>query len=457
MKKRQILIVEDELIIAESIKRVLEKNDYSVCGIITFAEDAIEFVKTMQPDLILMDILLEGKLSGLDAANLINKEFTIPIVFLTSFSDQETLANAVKAKAHGYILKPFSDRELLTNLQLAFYKYEMEQNLKNQEQFLKLILNHNPNPIYVKDERGNFILVNDSHANLYNLSPEEIIGKNESTLLNGLGFNETELQTINSEDKHILHRNFPIINSTQRLTHKNKEEKFFQLTKMPITLPNQQRGILGVAVDITRRKMAEDKLKKSIKKLQSLLRETVNGLVTAMEMRDPYTAGHQRRVAILATEIAKEMKLDEFMIDGIQLSALIHDIGKMSVPAEILSKPGKLTSSEIKLIRYHPEFGYEILKSIDFPWPVAKIVLQHHERIDGSGYPNGLVDKEILLEAKIIAVSDLVEAMASYRPFRPAIGLNEALNELKKNTGILYDPDVVNACIKVLKNNPLDF
>lgn len=457
MKKKQILIVEDELIIAESIKRVLEKNDFSVCGIITFAEDAIEFLKTIQPDLILMDIQLEGHLTGLDAANLINKDFNIPIVFLTSFSDSETLEKAVQVKPYGYILKPFSDRELLVSLQLAFYKSEMEQNLKNQEKFLKLILNHDPNPIYVKDEKGNFILVNDSHANLYKLSPKEIIGKNEGVLLNKLGYTETELKTITSEDKQILKSNFPVFKSTQKFNYRSKEEKYFQLTKMPIKLPNQRRGVLGVAVDITRRKLVEDKLKMSIKKLQNLLHETINGLVTAMEMRDPYTAGHQRRVAILATEIAKEMNLDEFIVDGIRLSALIHDIGKMSIPAEILSKPGQLTSSEIKLIRYHPESGYEILKSIDFPWPVAKIVLQHHERIDGSGYPNGLTDGEILLEAKIIAVSDLVEAMASYRPFRPAIGLEEALSELNRNTGILYDPDVVNACKKVLKNNPLDF
>ncbi len=226
---------------------------------------------------------------------------------------------------------------------------------------------------------------------------------------------------------------------------------------MPIKLPDQTRGILGVTVDVTRRKKAEEELRDNLKKLQKLLQATVNGLVTAMEMRDPYTAGHQRRVAILASAIAQKMGLSEYIIDGINLAALIHDIGKMSIPAEILSKPGNLTSSEIKLIRYHPESGYEILKSIDFPWPVAEIVLQHHERIDGSGYPNGLRGNEILQEAKIIAVADLVEAMASYRPFRPAKGLELAIIELKRNKGILYDSEIVEATLSVLENSPLEF
>jgi len=164
-------------------------------------------------------------------------------------------------------------------------------------------------------------------------------------------------------------------------------------------------------------------------------------------MRDPYTAGHQRRVAELASAIAKEMRLPKEKIEGIHMAGLIHDIGKIAVPAEILSKPSKLSKMEMDLIKAHSQVGYELLKEIDFPWPVANIVLQHHERLDGVGYPQGLKGDEILLEARILAVADVVEAMASHRPYRPALGLDAALDEIKQGKGKLYEPAAVDACL----------
>ncbi len=203
----------------------------------------------------------------------------------------------------------------------------------------------------------------------------------------------------------------------------------------------------GVKIDITNLKLAEEEIKESYKKLKRLLEETVNGLVSAVEMRDPYTAGHQRRVAILATALAKEMGLTEKQIEGLNLAALVHDIGKINVPAEILSKPGKLTPTEFNLIKMHPQTGYDILKSIEFPWPVAEMVLQHQERYDGSSYPQGLKGEDIDLKARILSVADVIEAMSSHRPYRPSLGIDAALEEIEKNRGILYDPDVVDACL----------
>lgn len=201
--------------------------------------------------------------------------------------------------------------------------------------------------------------------------------------------------------------------------------------------------------DITRRKRAEEKLRQSCLQLQRTLEGTVNTLVSVIEIRSPYTAGHQRRVAQLACAIANEMGLPEKQIEGIRMAGLIHDIGKITVPAEVLSKPGPLSKLEYGLIKAHPQVGHDVLKGIEFPWPVAQIVLQHHERLDGSGYPQGLSGEDILLETRILAVADVVEAMASHRPYRPPRGLDKALKEISQNRGVLYDPKAVDACLKL--------
>lgn len=213
----------------------------------------------------------------------------------------------------------------------------------------------------------------------------------------------------------------------------------------------------GTVEDITLRKKAEEELKDTLQKLRATLGATVQAMAIIVETRDPYTAGHQKRVASLARAVAQEMGLSRNTVDGIRVAGLIHDIGKISVPAEILSKPTKLTDIEFNIIKVHSEAGYNILKDIDFPWPVADIVLQHHEKLDGSGYPKGLKDKEILIEAKILIVADVVEAMASHRPYRPAQGIEVALEEIEKNKGILYDSETVEACLSLFREKQFSF
>ena len=207
----------------------------------------------------------------------------------------------------------------------------------------------------------------------------------------------------------------------------------------------------GLVRDITERKRAEEVKKKSFEQLRKALGATVQAIAAVVEMRDPYTAGHQRRVADLARSIASEMGLSKDQIDGIRTASLIHDIGKISVPAEILSKPTKLTNLAFDLIKTHAQSGYEILKDIEFPWPIARIVHEHHERMNGSGYPNALTGDEIFLESRILAVADVVEAIASHRPYRPALGIEKALEEISQNRDILYDPEVVDACLRLFK------
>ena len=179
--------------------------------------------------------------------------------------------------------------------------------------------------------------------------------------------------------------------------------------------------------------------------------DTIRAMAMIVEQRDPYTAGHQERVANLSVAIAQDLNLSEEQISGIRMAGMIHDIGKMKVPAEILSKPTKLSHIEFDLIKSHAETGYRILETIAFPYPVAKIAYQHHERINGSGYPQGLKGDEILIEARILAVADVVEAMASHRPYRPALGIDAALKEIEKNRGIFYDNTIADACLRLFR------
>lgn len=198
------------------------------------------------------------------------------------------------------------------------------------------------------------------------------------------------------------------------------------------------------------REQAVKEQETSARQLQSSMIQAIQAIAMTVEKRDPYTAGHQQRVATLAVAIATEMGWDKQRLQGLELGTLIHDIGKIYVPAEILNRPGKLTKSEFDIIKTHPDVGYDIIKDIEFPWPVADMVHQHHERLDGSGYPLGLKGDEIILEAKVLTVADVVEAITSHRPYRPGLDLDVALNEIKNNRGKFYAPDVVDACVKII-------
>jgi putative nucleotidyltransferase with HDIG domain len=198
-------------------------------------------------------------------------------------------------------------------------------------------------------------------------------------------------------------------------------------------------------------------LRESETRLKQNLLESVSAVAAVVDLRDPYTAGHQRRVAHLAEAIAREMGLSDEQVEGLVLAAVVHDVGKISIPTEILSKPGDLNDAEFSLIKRHPESGYEILKEIDFPWPIATIVQQHHERLDGSGYPKGLRGDEIIYEARILAIADVIEAMASHRPYRPSMGIEIALREVESNSGLLFDSTIVDVALKLFHDKEYQF
>ncbi|MFO1472747.1 MAG: HD domain-containing protein [Turneriella sp.] len=242
--------------------------------------------------------------------------------------------------------------------------------------------------------------------------------------------------------------------------HSPREKRWFQ---MRVTCFESQ-GKLYIVVaheNISEIKRAEESLKQMASDLagaNSMLRrsmtETISALSRAIEQRDPYTDGHQKRVSQLAVAIARRMGKDDDFITGVQFGALLHDIGKIHIPAEILSNPRRLSEIEHTLVRTHALAGYEILKDSHFPWPLAEMIYQHHEKLDGSGYPRGLRAENILPEARIIAVADVTEAISSHRPYRPALGIEKALHELISNRGKYYDADAVDACVAILRENP---
>jgi len=322
----KILIVEDERIISEDIKKRLQKLGYSVPSIARTGEEAIQKTKVLHPDLVLMDIVLEGEMDGIEAAAHIKSLCEIPIVYLTAYADRKTLERAKITEPYGYILKPFDDRDLHITIDIGLHKHRMERKLKETEE-----------------------------------------------------------------------------------------------------------------------------------RLRKTLEDTIRALASAVELRDPYTAGHQRRVSDLSCAIASELGISIDQINGLRLAGLVHDVGKIRVPSEILSWPNQLSEPDFNLIKAHPQAGYDIMKTISFPYPVARIVLQHHERINGSGYPSGLTGNQILIEARILAVADVVEAIASHRPYRAALGITHALDEISNKSDILFDPDPVEVCLNLFREKGFRF
>ncbi len=237
----------------------------------------------------------------------------------------------------------------------------------------------------------------------------------------------------------------------------SQTQKFVEIKGVPLYEDNEQAGAVILINDITQSIIAEEKLKESYQLLQNSTEDIILAMSSTSEMRDPYTAGHQKRVAELALAIAEKMSIPDKQKEGVRFASIIHDIGKISVPSDILSKPGKITNMEYEIVKNHCKIGFDLLDKIKFPWPISQIVFQHHERIDGKGYPNGLKNGDILLEARIISVADVVEAMTSHRPYRAALGIEKALDEISQFKNVKYDTNVVDACVELFANEEFAF
>jgi putative nucleotidyltransferase with HDIG domain len=298
-------------------------------------------------------------------------------------------------------------------------------------------------------------------ARVYGRDEAGLLARTFNAMVDGLEktFRELELRNRSLEDEAAKRA----VQMDKDVGERLRVEKELRLARIELDrLVDKRTEALSRANDelhgkVLETRRSEDYLQSSLDRQERALEGVFKALSLTLEIRDPYMAGHQHRVSSLAVAIAQEMNLPWEKIEGLRLAGIIHDIGKIAVPTEIMTKLGRLTKSEFKLIKDHPRVGYEIVKDIAFPWPVAHIILQHHERLDGSGYPEGLVGDAILPEARILAVADVVEAICALRPYRPALGLEKGLEEARKGRGICYDTRVVDACIKLFRDGRFSF
>jgi len=327
-----------------------------------------------------------------------------------------------------------------------------EDSVKNAKDELQTILDSVPAIIFYKDTKDRFVRINKTMADSLKVQVKDILGKTTEEL-----FPKEQAEQMKKDDQEVIISGKIKKSIIQPYTTPDGI-KFLSSDKIPYQDEKGKIiGVIGLAKDITEQRKSEQELLQSYQKLKKTMNATIEIISKIVEAKDPYTAGHQLKVSQLATAIAKELNLSPDKVEGIRIASLIHDIGKIGLPTEILSKPTRLSDLEFSLIKEHPQIGYNTLKSIDFSYPVANIVLQHHERMDGSGYPSGLSGENILVEARILGVADTVEAMSSFRPYRPALGIDAALEEISKNRGILYDPKVVDSCLKLFKEKGFKF
>lgn len=326
-----------------------------------------------------------------------------------------------------------------------------EQLLKDSEEFSSSLMENSPNPIYVVNPDYSIKYINPAMENLIGLKSNVILGKKPPYPW-WPEERRKKYKKLFSEDmkKGCSGREILLVNSMEK-------EFWVETYVKPVYSNGDLKFILINWFDITHRKIIENDLKESYSKLSRTLQSTIKALGAIVETKDPYTSGHQKRVSKLAVAISKELGMESEIIESIKTASDIHDIGKINIPASILNKPGKLTELEFDMIKTHPRIGYDMVKEIEFQVPIAKIILQHHEKLDGSGYPDCLKAKDIMFEAKILTVADVVEAMSSDRPYRPSLGLKAALEEIKRNRGKLYDPGIVDACVKVVTRKGFKF
>ena len=340
----------------------------------------------------------------------------------------------------------------LYNIELDEERKQAEENLKNAKDELQMIMDSVPAIITYKDTESKIVRANKTMANSLKMSVKDIVGKTTEEL-----FPKEQAEKMRKDDREVIVSGKPKRDIIQPYTTPDGI-RWLITDKIPYKdKKGKVTGVIGLSKDITVQRKAEQELKLTYQKLKKTMDATIDTMSRIIEAKDPYTSGHQHRICQLAVPLARDLGLSPDKIEGIRIVSLIHDIGKIGLPTEILSKPTKLSDIEFGLIKEHSQIGYNILKFIDFSYPIAQIILQHHERLNGSGYPNHLKGNKIFLEACILGVADVVEAMSSHRPYRPALGVDKALEEISKNRGILYDPKAVDVCLKLFKEEEFKF
>ena len=365
----------------------------------------------------------------------------------------------VKLKLNDILLKRSEEKLKNFNETLQLMVAEKTQELLESQKKYKSLYELNEE---VLENSPAGIVRLDAHLRISYLNPEIIrllFLRNES-LESLIGEQLKNVPKLN--DIKLLYLMDDLINGLEistdlRISNDESNSKYLEVKGVPILDGGTFSGAVLLFNDITESIIAEEKLKQSFEILQKATGDIIQAMSSTSEMRDPYTAGHQKRVKELAVAIGRKMNINQEQLEGLKFAGIIHDIGKISVPSDILSKPGKINKMEFEVIKNHSQVGFDLLNKIEFPWPISRIVHQHHERMDGSGYPLGLKSDQILLEARILAVADVVEAMTSHRPYRAALGIEQALQEITDHKHDYYDPNVVDACIALFREKKFKF
>lgn len=327
----------------------------------------------------------------------------------------------------------------------------METALEEERSYLAGLFEHSPDAVVVTDDEGTIQKTNRAFSRLFGYTEEEAAGRRIDDLVVPERLFE-EGQRYTADLSRGTRLDFESVRQK-----KDGSEFPCRGVGVPVRLSGGQLGVYCIYRDLTAERAAREELRKALETMEKAWEQTIEALASTSEVKDPYTAGHQKRVAALACAIAGELGHSKSFVMGVEKAALVHDLGKIEIPAELLSRPGRLSPFEFRLVQVHAEAGFRILSKIHLPWPLAEIVYQHHERLDGSGYPRGLKGAEILPEARILAVADIVEAIGSHRPYRPARPLAEALETIQEESGKTLDPEAVTACLRLFLEKGFSF
>lgn len=481
-----VLVVDDVSENVTLLKVLLEGGGYSV-STARNGREALGELEKEPIDCIVSDVLMPV-MDGFQLCRVCktsNEWHNIPFIFYTAtYTEKKDEEFALSLGADAYIIKP-QDPERILKVVNEFIEHsktrsdavdpqgafrdtvdeqsylaehnrrlvsKLEQKMEElQERNRELQESEAKYRLVVDNATEAILVVQDKRITFANFAAEKLFGW-EGEKMHGMSFGKL----VHKEDEKHKERENKDQESengtatTFRIVTKSGEIRWIELHTAPIMWETKS-AVLCFLTDITARRHAEQCRDKVMQNLDIALNGSVQAIARIIEVRDPYTAGHERRVADLALAIAQEMHADPDTISAVKIAGMIHDIGKIAIPAEILSKPSTLSEAEYEIIHTHSQIGYQILSEIHFPWPIAEIVLQHHERLDGSGYPQGLVGDQILPIARIIGVADVVEAMASHRPYRASRGIDKALDEIAQGRGIRYDPTVVDICIRLFR------
>jgi len=492
----KVLIIGDSLINSENLSILILKTiPKTKIDIALNGEEGLKLAKTHEPDVILIDVSI-SKAESLEISQVIKKDKALqatPMLFITDLEeDREFRMEALKAGAEAFLFKPIEDTILVTQLKSmgkikernmlikdrneqleslvetrtselmeeVKQRKEIEFELRKSEEIFRSYIKEAPIGIFVTNALGQYIEANEMACQMMGRIKKEVLCL---SITDFLVPNQIEKGSADFRDLVDKGR----LSAEYRVRDKAGQEYWINLFGIKIN----DNCFLAFCIDISERKLSEkmlnqlnenqnrltEELLKKNEELSLRLKQTINTISKIGEMKDTYTAGHQRRVASLSCAIAREMKLSEAIINNISTGALIHDIGKINIPSDILNKPGVISNLEYQVLQSHVDNSYEIVKEIDFPSQVIEMIHQHHERLDGTGYPQKLAGEQIIIESRILAVADVVEAMMSHRPYRSALGIDAAIDEITIHRGIKYDSGVVDACIKLFRERGFKF